>query len=154
MIPFIRSVQELEAAKELIYKAGIRRSSTFKLWMMAEIPENVLMIEDYIKAGIDGISVGTNDLTMLMLGTDRDNENVAPAYDETHPSVMWALERLVRKARQHNVTISVCGQAPTTHHTMLEKLVEWGVTSVSVTPDAIYTARQLIADTEARIKKK
>lgn len=153
MIPFIRSVQELEAAKELIYKAGIRRSSTFKLWMMAEIPENVLMIEDYIKAGIDGISVGTNDLTMLMLGTDRDNENVAPAYDETHPSVMWALERLVRKARQHNVTISVCGQAPTTHHTMLEKLVEWGVTSVSVTPDAIYTARQLIADTEARIKK-
>lgn len=154
MIPFIRSVQELEAAKELIYKAGLRRSSTFKLWMMAEIPENVLMIEDYIKAGIDGISVGTNDLTMLMLGTDRDNENVAPAYDETHPSVMWALERLVRKAKQHNVTISVCGQAPTTHHTMLEKLVEWGVTSVSVTPDAIYTARQLIADTEARLKKK
>lgn len=154
MIPFIRSVKELEAAKQLIYKAGLRRSSTFKLWMMAEIPENVLLIEEYIQSGIDGISVGTNDLTMLLLGTDRDNENVASEYDETHPAVLWALERLIRKAKQHHVTISVCGQAPTTHHTLLEKLVEWGVTSVSVTPDAIYTAREIIAETEARLKKR
>lgn len=154
MIPFIRNVGELEAVKSLIYKSGLRRSSSFKLWMMAEIPENVLMIEDYINSGIDGISVGTNDLTMLMLGTDRDNENVASEYDETHPSVMWALERLIRKAKQNGVTISVCGQAPTTHHTMLEKLVEWGVTSVSVTPDAIYSAREIIAEVEDRKKGK
>jgi pyruvate,water dikinase len=154
MIPFIRSVAELEAAKSLIYKAGLRRSSTFKIWMMAEIPENVLMIDEYIKSGIDGISVGTNDLTMFMLGTDRDNENVASAYDETHPVVLWALERLVRKAKQNGVSISVCGQAPTTHHTLLEKLVEWGVTSVSVTPDAIYTAREIIAETEKQAGKK
>jgi pyruvate,water dikinase len=147
-------VGELEAVKSLVYKSGLRRSSTFKLWMMAEIPENVLMIEDYINSGIDGISVGTNDLTMLMLGTDRDNENVASEYDETHPSVMWALERLIRKARQGGVTISVCGQAPTTHHAMLEKLVEWGVTSVSVTPDAIYSAREIIAEVEDRKKGK
>lgn len=153
MIPFIRSVQEFEAVKHLIYQAGLRRSSTFKLWMMAEIPENALMIEDYIRSGVDGISVGTNDLTMMILGTDRDNENVASDYDETHPAVQWALERLVRKARQHGVSISVCGQAPTTHHTLLEKLVEWGVTSVSVTPDAIYTAREIIAETEKRLKK-
>ena len=154
MIPFIRNVGELEAVKSLVYKSGLRRSSSFKLWMMAEIPENVLMIEDYINSGIDGISVGTNDLTMLMLGTDRDNENVASEYDETHPSVMWALERLIRKARQGGVTISVCGQAPTTHHAMLEKLVEWGVTSVSVTPDAIYSAREIIAEVEDRKKGK
>jgi len=153
MIPFIRSVHELQQVKALIYNAGLRRSSTFKLWMMAEIPENVIMIEDYLQHGIDGVSVGTNDLTMLMLGTDRDNENVAADYDETHPCVLWALERLIRKCRQYKVTISVCGQAPTTHHSLLQNLVEWGVTSVSVTPDAINTARELIYDTEQNLKK-
>lgn len=154
MIPFVRSVHELQQVKALIYNAGLRRSSTFKLWMMAEIPENVIMIEDYLQHGIDGISVGTNDLTMMMLGTDRDNENVAADYDETHPSVLWALERLVRKCRQYKVTCSVCGQAPTTHHSLLANLVEWGVTSVSVTPDAINTAREIIYETEQNQKKK
>lgn len=153
MIPFVRSVNELQQVKTLIYNAGLRRSSTFKLWMMAEIPENVIMIEDYLQHGIDGISVGTNDLTMMMLGTDRDNENVAADYDETHPSVLWALERLVRKCRQYKVTCSVCGQAPTTHHSLLENLVEWGVTSVSVTPDAINTAREIIYETEKKKRR-
>lgn len=154
MVPFVRSVTEMQQVKTLIYNAGLRRSSNFKLWMMAEIPENVIMIEDYLQHGIDGISVGTNDLTMLMLGTDRDNENVAADYDETHPSVLWALERLVRKCRQYKVTVSVCGQAPTTHHSLLQNLVEWGVTSVSVTPDAINSAREIIYETEQNMKKR
>lgn len=154
MIPFVRSIQEFEEVKSLVYKAGIRRSSTFKLWMMAEIPENVIMLEEYIKRGVDGVSVGTNDLTMLMLGVDRDNENVASEYDETHPAVLWAMERLIRVARRNNITISVCGQAPTTHESFLEKIIEWGITSVSVAPDVVYRARELIADTEERVKKK
>lgn len=154
MIPFVRSIAEFEEVKSLIYKAGIRRSSSFKLWMMAEIPENVIMLEEYIARGIDGVSVGTNDLTMLMLGVDRDNENVATEYDETHPAVLWAMERLIRIARRNNITISVCGQAPTTHESFLEKIIEWGITSVSVAPDVVYRARELIADTEERINKK
>ncbi len=154
MIPFVRSVPEFQEVSTMIYNSGLRRSSTFKLWMMAEIPENVIMIDDYIDAGIDGISIGTNDLTMLILGTDRDNENVAKEYDERHPAVRWALERLIRKCRVRGVTVSVCGQGPSTYQELAEDMVEWGVTSLSVSPDAIESTRELISETEARIAKK
>jgi pyruvate,water dikinase len=153
MIPFVRSVSEFQAVKSLMYQAGLRRSSNFKIWMMVEIPENVIMIDDYIAAGLDGVSIGTNDLTMLMLGTDRDNENVARDYNEEHPAVLWALERTVRKCRAGGITVSVCGQAPTTHQVLVGKLVEWGVTSLSVTPDAIDSTRELIAAAEERYLK-
>lgn len=154
MIPFVRSITEFREVSKMIYNAGLRRSSSFKLWMMAEIPENVIMIDDYIDAGIDGISIGTNDLTMLILGTDRDNENVASEYDERHPAVRWALERLIRKSRARGITVSVCGQGPSTYQELAEDMVEWGVTSLSVSPDAIESTRDLIAETEARIAKK
>lgn len=151
MIPFVRSVRELQKIKALIHNAGLRRSSTFKLWMMVEIPENVILIDDYLDAGIDGVSIGTNDLTMLMMGTDRDNEHVAVEYDEHNPAVLWALERVVRKCRARNVTVSVCGQAPSTHQDITTKLVEWGVTSVSVAPDIIDQARLTVATAESRV---
>lgn len=154
MIPFVRSVQEFQEVSKMIYNAGLRRSTSFKLWMMAEIPENVICIDDYIDAGIDGISIGTNDLTMLILGTDRDNENVASEYSEQHPAVRWAMERLIRKCRARNITVSVCGQGPSTYQELAEDMVEWGVTSLSVSPDAIETTRELIANTEARMVKK
>lgn len=153
MIPFVRSVNEFQEVRRILYNAGLRRSSTFKLWMMAEIPENVIMIDDYIDAGIDGISIGTNDLTMMMLGTDRDNALVAPAYDERHPAVQWALERLIRKCRARGVTVSVCGQGPSTYHELAENLVRWGVTSLSVTPDVIELTREVVAETEKKILK-
>lgn len=154
MIPFVRSVQEFQQVKKLMYQAGLRRSSSFKIWMMAELPENVIMIDDYIDAGVDGFSIGTNDLTMLILGTDRDNENVASEYDERHPAVQWALERLVRKCRARGVSISVCGQGPSTYHELAEKLVEWGVTSLSVTPDVLELTREVVAEAEAKLVRK
>lgn len=154
MIPFVRSTKEFIEVRQMIHNSGLRRSSTFKLWMMAEIPENVIMIEDYIQAGVDGFSIGTNDLTMLMLGTDRDNEHVASEYDERHPAVQWALERLVRKCREHGVTISVCGQGPSTYHELAENLVKWGVTSLSVSPDVIELTREIVAEAEKKIAKK
>lgn len=154
MIPFVRSVQEFQEVRRILYKNGLRRSSTFKLWMMAEIPENVIMIDDYLEAGLDGISIGTNDLTMMMLGTDRDNALVAPAYDERHPAVQWALERLVRKCRAKGVSISVCGQGPATYHELAENLVRWGVTSLSVTPDVIELTREVVAETEKKLVTK
>jgi pyruvate,water dikinase len=153
MIPFVRSVQEFQRVKKIMYEAGLRRSSSFKIWMMAELPENVIMIDDYIDAGVDGFSIGTNDLTMLILGTDRDNENVASEYDERHPAVQWALERLVRKCRARGVSISVCGQGPSTYHELAEKRVEWGVTSLSVTPDVLELTREVVAEAEARMIK-
>jgi pyruvate,water dikinase len=154
MIPFVRSVKEFQEVRRILYKNGLRRSSTFKLWMMAEIPENVIMIDDYIDAGIDGISIGTNDLTMMMLGTDRDNSLVASEYDERHPAVQWALERLVRKARAKGITVSVCGQGPSTYHELAENLVRWGVTSLSVAPDTIELTREIVAETERKLVTK
>ncbi len=153
MIPFVRSVQEFQQVKRIMYNAGLRRSSSFKIWMMAELPENVIMIDDYIDAGVDGFSIGTNDLTMLILGTDRDNEHVASEYDERHPAVQWALERLVRKCRARNISISVCGQGPSTYHELAEKLVEWGVTSLSVTPDVLELTREVVSQAEAKLAK-
>ena len=150
MIPFVRSVAELTRVKRLIVSQNLIRSPSFKLWMMVEIPLNVILLEDFIKVGLDGVSIGTNDLTMLMLGVDRDNAEVASLYDETNPAVLWALKKTIVTCQKHHLTSSVCGQAPSTYPDLTEKLVSWGVTSVSVSPDAIETTRQIIYQAESR----
>ncbi len=154
MIPFVRTVKELEGVKKLIDKSGLRRSSTFKLWVMVEIPSNVILLEDFIKLGIDGVSIGSNDLTMLILGTDRDNSEVAQIYDERNPAVLWAFEKIITTAKKHNITVSMCGQAPSQYPDLVEKLVAWGITSVSVSPDAIDVTRENISLVERKQEKK
>ena len=154
MIPFVRNVREMAAVKKLVVAAGLTRSTTFKLWMMVEIPVNVILLDSFIDVGIDGVSVGTNDLTMLMMGTDRDNETVAEDYDERSPAMLWALQHIIRTCHKRGITVSVCGQAPSSHADFAEFLVKEGVTSVSVTPDVIDKTRQVIYDTEKRIASK
>jgi pyruvate,water dikinase len=122
--------------------------------MMVEIPVNVIMLEEFIKVGIDGISIGSNDLTMLILGTDRDNSEVARAYDERNPAVLWALEHAIKTARKHGLTASICGQAPSLYPDLLEHLVRWGATSVSVSPDVIDSVRENISHIEKNLVKK
>ena len=151
MIPFVRSVRELIEVKKLVYSAGLRRSSVFHLWMMAELPVNVISIDDFISAGIDGISIGSNDLTMLTLGTDRDNETVAGEFNEMDPAVLWSLERLITTAKERGITSSICGQAPSIYPDLTEKLVKWGITSISVSPDRIEATRRLIYEAESKI---
>lgn len=153
MIPFVRSPREMAAVKKLVVAAGLTRSTTFKLWMMVEIPVNVILLDSFIDVGIDGISVGTNDLTMLMMGTDRDNETVAEDYDERSPAMLWALQHIIRTAHKRGITVSVCGQAPSSHSDFAEFLVKEGVTSVSVTPDVIDKTRQVIYDTELKLTR-
>ena len=150
MIPFVRSVKELEEVKKLISEAGLHRSPTLKLWMMVEIPTNVILLEDFIKAGIDGVSVGTNDLTMLMLGTDRDNDEVAEAFKETDPSVLWALQKIIKTSHEFGITSSICGQAGSSPE-ILENVIKWGITSVSVSPDALLTTRKIVSEIEKRV---
>ncbi|HBB76113.1 MAG: phosphoenolpyruvate synthase [Candidatus Levybacteria bacterium RIFOXYA1_FULL_41_10] len=150
MIPFVRNVNELEEVIKLISISGLHRSSSFKLWMMVEIPSNVVLLEDFIKVGIDGISIGTNDLTMLMLGTDRDNDEVASEYSETDPAVLWALEKIIKTASEHGITSSICGQAGS-NPLILDKVIPWGITSVSVSPDAIQATRRTISEIERSI---
>lgn len=154
MIPFVRTVQELVAVKKLMSEAGLYRSPSFKLWMMVEIPSNFILLDDFIDVGIDGISIGSNDLTMLILGTDRDNSEVASEYDEQNPAVLWALERIVTTAKKRGITCSVCGQAPSEYPDLVEKLVRWGVTSVSVSPDAISGVRKTIHEAEKKVLTK
>jgi pyruvate,water dikinase len=151
MIPFVRNVKEMQEVKKIVIASGLSRTQTFKLWMMVEIPVNVILLDDFIDVGIDGISVGTNDLTMLMLGTDRDNETVAADYDERNPAVLWALQHIIRTAHKRGITVSVCGQAPSSHPDVAEFLCKEGVTSVSVTPDVIEKTRQVLYDTEKRL---
>ena len=150
MIPFVRTPRQLAEVKKIIAAAGLLRSPSFKLFMMVEIPSNVIRLEKFIEVGIDGISIGSNDLTMLTLGLDRDNSQVAPDFNEMDPAVLWSLKRAITKARKHGLMASICGQAPSNYPDLVEKLVKWGVTSISVSPDAIDRTRQIVAWAEKR----
>lgn len=154
MIPFVRTVKQLFSVKRIIASHGLTRSPSFQLWMMVEIPSNVILLEEFIDVGIDGVSVGTNDLTMLILGIDRDNEDIASIFNERNPAVLWALERIINIANKKGVTSSVCGQAPSVYPDLTEKLVDWGITSVSVSPDMIEKTREIVYQSELSKAKK
>ncbi len=150
MIPFVSTVNELIEVKKMVAAAGLYRAANFKLWMMVEIPANVILLDEFIDVGIDGVSIGSNDLTMLILGIDRDNAEVAPNFDERNPAVMWALEKTVRTCAKRGITCGICGQAPSEYPELVEKLVQWGVSSISVNPDRIAGTRKIIHDVEEK----
>jgi len=152
MIPFVRTVNGIATIKKHLEDNGLRSSADFKLWMMVEVPSNIFLIDKFLEVGIDGISIGTNDLTQLILGIDRDSERLANVFDERNEAVLVALERAITVARSMGVTSSICGQAPSVYPELTEKLVEWGITSVSVSPDMIGKTREIIAKAEARLR--
>jgi pyruvate,water dikinase len=150
MIPFVRTVGGMVSAREILEYQGLIRSEDFKLWMMAEVPSNIFLIEKFINTGIDGISIGSNDLTQLILGTDRDSQKLAMIFDERNEAVQMALEKAVTTAKKMGITSSICGQAPSVYPELTEKLVQWGITSVSVSPDMIDVTREIIAKIETK----
>jgi len=150
MIPFVRTVKQLSSILHKLNEEGLKSAKDFKIWMMAEVPSNVMLIDEFIDTGIDGISIGSNDLTQLILGIDRDNPKLAEDFDERDEAVLMALERLIKTVTKRGVTASICGQAPSVYPELTEKLVRWGITSVSVSPDAIESTRELIARLEGR----
>jgi pyruvate,water dikinase len=152
MIPFVRTVNELAQTIRIMEAEGLRRSEDFKIWMMVEIPSNIILLDKFIAVGIDGISIGSNDLTQLTLGVDRDSEKLADTFDERDEAVMLSLERAIKVANEMGVTSSICGQAPSVYPELTEKLVEWGITSVSVSPDMIDRTREIIAEVEQRLR--
>jgi pyruvate,water dikinase len=151
MIPFVRTVPEMERTVKIMEEEGLKRSDTFKLWMMCEVPSNVILLEEFLAVGIDGISIGSNDLTQLTLGIDRDSSKLAETFDERNEAVMISIEKVVKTCKAKGVTCSICGQAPSVYPEITEKLVEWGVTSVSVSPDMIDITRDIIANAEAKL---
>lgn len=154
MIPFIRTPQELIQIKQVLAYHDLLDIPSFKLWIMVEVPATALMLEEFIKVGIDGVSIGTNDLTMLLMGVDRDNQEIAYIYDERNPAVQGVLEKIVKTCVKNGITCSVCGQAPSDYPELVEKLVEWGVTSLSLNPDAVNATRTQIYEIEKRLWQK
>ncbi|MFP3975167.1 MAG: phosphoenolpyruvate synthase [Dehalococcoidia bacterium] len=152
MLPFVRTVSELISTKNILGEAGMISSDDFKIWMMAEIPSNVFLIDQFVDAGIDGVSIGSNDLTQLVLGVDRDNSRIADIFDELDDAVLMAVERIVRATTARGLTCSICGQAPSFYPELTERLVRWGITSISVNADMIEQTREIIADVENSIK--
>ncbi len=151
MIPFVRTPEELAKVKAILEENGIRRSADLKLWMMAEIPSNIILLDEFIDVGIDGISIGSNDLTQLTLGVDRDNGRFNGMFDERNEAVTRSLEKAVKTATKRGITVSICGQAPSDFPEITQKLVRWGATSVSVNRDVVDQTRQIIGDVEKRL---
>ncbi|MBA7596300.1 Phosphoenolpyruvate synthase [subsurface metagenome] len=151
MIPFVRTVPELGLVMRMLKDEGLRSAKDFKIWMMVEVPSNIFLLDRFINLGLDGISIGSNDLTQLVLGIDRDNLKLAEEFDERNEAVMVALKRAIRGSVRRGITSSICGQAPSFYPELTEKLVEWGITSVSVSPDAIEQTREIIAKVEGRL---
>ncbi len=154
MIPFVRTPDEMAQVVSQVDAYGLERQADrpggFQLWMMVEVPSNVLLLDEFIDCGIDGVSIGSNDLTQLTLGIDRDSERFADTFDERNPAVLRAIEHVIMTAKRRGITVSVCGQGPSEHPDLAQRLVDWGITSISVTPDVIEQTRQLVANAEAR----
>lgn len=151
MIPFVRSPEELRRVRRFVETEEFFEDPLFKFWMMVELPVNVILLDKFIDVGIDGVSVGSNDLTMLMQGTDRDNSTVASSFNERSPEIMWALKRIIKICNIRKVTVSICGQAVSSYDEIVESLVRMGITSVSVNPDAVDRVRKVIHETERSI---
>lgn len=151
MIPFIRRIGELRAIKDMMEEVELYRTRDFKLWIMVEVPSTVIIIDQFCEEGIDGVSIGTNDLTQLILGIDRDNATMAKGFDERNEAVLRALKRVITTCNKFGVTTSLCGQAPSVYPEFAEKLVEFGITSMSVNPDAVERTRKIVASAEQKI---
>jgi pyruvate,water dikinase len=151
MIPFVRTRWELEECLALVDASPLGRQRGLHRWVMAEVPSVVHWLPEYIGMGIDGVSIGSNDLTQLVLGVDRDSDICAELFDESDPAVLDAIGQIIGTARKFGITSSLCGQAPSTRPAFAEHLVRMGITSVSVNPDAIGAARQTIAAAERRL---
>jgi pyruvate,water dikinase len=151
MIPFNRTVDEFIKVRDLMRSEGLKQDDDFKLWIMAEVPSNIILADEFCKAGVDGFSIGSNDLTMLILGADRDNEVLAPMFDERNLAVKRAIKSLIETAHEYGKTVSICGQAPSVYADFAKFLVESGIDSMSVNPDVVIQTRRLVAQVEQRI---
>ena len=149
ILPFVRTVEEVEFCKKLLTEIGLEKSC--QMWIMAEVPSVIYLLDEYLKVGIDGIAIGTNDLTQLLLGVDREKGEFGEQYNECHPAVLQALKTLIEKAREGGISCSICGQGVVLYPELVEKLVGWGVTGISVEESGINTVYNSIARSEKRI---
>ena len=150
MIPFCRNVEECEKVVKIMAECGLERGKDFKVWLMAEIPSNIILADQFNKY-VDGYSIGSNDLTMLVLGCDRDNDTVSHIYDERNLAVSRAVRHLLEVAHSEGKTVSICGQAPSVYPEFCEFLIKSGIDSISVNPDTVKFTKKLVAQVEQRV---
>lgn len=150
MLPLVQHPDELKKAKEIAREVGLKPQKNIEFGVMVETPAAAMIIEDFIAEGLDFVSFGTNDLTQYTLAIDRNNENVAGLYTEKHPAVLKLIERVINECNKAGVKTSICGQAGSMP-SVVEKLVELGITSVSANTDAVATVREVVARVEKKL---
>jgi pyruvate,water dikinase len=148
MVPFCRTVEELKKVKGVMEEYGlVRGKEGLELYLMAEVPSNIILAEEFSKY-IDGFSIGSNDLTQLTLGLDRDSALVAHIYDERNEAVKGMLRMLITSAKKTGTKVGICGQGPSDFPDFAQFLVELGIDSISVTPDSLLKTKRAIAEVE------
>lgn len=154
MVPFCRTIEEAHKVINILAKNGLKQGqNNLELYMMCEVPSNVILAEEFAKI-FDGFSIGSNDLTQLVLGLDRDSEIVAKLFDERNEAVKSMISKVIKVARQNDVKIGICGEAPSDYEDFAEFLVQQGIGSISLSPDAIIKTTARILNTEKNILKK
>ena len=145
MIPFCRTIREADLVLGAMAHEGMQRGSNgLQIYVMAEIPSNFLLADEFCDR-FDGFSIGSNDLTQLVLGIDRDSERLAPNFDERNPAVLRLIRELIETAHKRGRVVGLCGQAPSDHPEFARLLVEMGIDSISVTPDSFAAVRRAVA---------
>ncbi len=149
MIPFCRTPQEGDRVLTTMAKAGLERGKNgLQVYVMCEIPSNVILAEEFAKR-FDGFSIGSNDLTQLTLGVDRDSGELAALFSERDPAVLWMIRQIITRAHEQGCKVGFCGQAPSNDPAFAQLLVEAGIDTISVTPDSFHAVALNVADAEA-----
>ncbi|MBI4091186.1 hypothetical protein HY419_00375 [candidate division WWE3 bacterium] len=148
VLPFVRNVLELREIKRMLSANGLRRSGSFKVWMLCEVPSNVFLIEKYLEEGVDGVCIGSNNLTTLILGVDGNNPKVSQVFSEVDPALQWAIDKVISACRKYKVHVSFSGLALAHFPELTKMLVEKGITSVTVSPDILDRTRGLVYEAE------
>jgi pyruvate,water dikinase len=151
MIPFCRTPEEMQRVLKTMEEFGLKRGENgLRVFLMAELPSNIMLADEFSEH-IDGFSIGSNDLTQLTLGLDRDSSLVAHLYDERNTAVKRMISKLLKTAKEKNVKVGICGQGPSDFPDFAEFLVQEGINTISVTPDSILKTRKAIARLESEV---
>ncbi|KEQ03836.1 phosphoenolpyruvate synthase [Pseudorhizobium pelagicum] len=150
MIPFCRSVSEAQKVLQVMAENGLRRGEDgLQVYVMCEIPSNVILAKQFAEH-FDGFSIGSNDLTQLTLGVDRDSGDLAELFDEQDDAVKWMIRSVITEAGKAGAKIGICGQAPSDHPDFAKFLVDCGIDSISVSPDSFVAVKQKVAEAEGK----
>nr|MDJ0845717.1 PEP-utilizing enzyme [Crocosphaera sp.] len=151
ILPFVRTVDEFRFCLDLIDEFQLSSVPSFQIWIMAEVPSIIFQLRDYVNAGVQGMAIGTNDLLPLLLGIERNKvywQDIPKVYES---SILGALKQLIQEANQLRIPSSICGQIVINSSEMIEQLISWGITTISVEPEAIENTYEAIARTEKRL---